>query len=31
MFVVYLGSMLTTVLWFQALGGEGEESTGFHS
>ncbi|MDD4915374.1 MAG: potassium-transporting ATPase subunit KdpB [Methylococcales bacterium] len=29
MFVVYLGSLLTTVLWFQALGGEGEASAGF--
>lgn len=29
MFVVYLGSLLTTLLWFQALGGEGEESAGF--
>ena len=29
MFVVYLGSMLTTVLWFQALGGHGEEPAGF--
>ena len=24
MFVVYIGSILTTVLWFQALGGRGE-------
>ncbi len=29
MFVVYLGSILTTVLWFQALGGQGEEPAGF--
>jgi K+-transporting ATPase ATPase B chain len=29
MFVVYLGSMLTTVLWLQALSGNSEESTGF--
>ena len=29
MFVVYLGSILTTILWLQALGGEGEESSGF--
>jgi potassium-transporting ATPase ATP-binding subunit len=29
MFVVYLGSLLTTVLWLQALGGESEESPGF--
>ena len=29
MFVVYLGSILTTVLWFQALGGEGEEPASF--
>ncbi len=29
MFVVYLGSLLTTVLWFQALGGQGEEPSGF--
>jgi len=29
MFVVYLGSILTTILWFQALGGEGEEPSGF--
>ncbi|WP_347987245.1 potassium-transporting ATPase subunit KdpB [Methylomonas sp. AM2-LC] len=29
MFVVYLGSLLTTVLWLQALDGQGEESAGF--
>jgi len=29
MFVVYLGSALTTILWFQALAGHGEASTGF--
>ncbi|WP_444543104.1 P-type ATPase [Methylogaea oryzae] len=29
MFVVYLGSLLTTVLWLQALGGEGEAPSGF--
>jgi K+-transporting ATPase ATPase B chain len=29
MFVVYLGSLLTTVLWLQALGGEGEAPAGF--
>ncbi len=29
MFVVYLGSILTTVLSFQALGGQGEASAGF--
>ncbi|OAI25698.1 MULTISPECIES: potassium-transporting ATPase subunit KdpB [Methylomonas] len=29
MFVVYLGSLLTTVLWLQALNGESEESAGF--
>lgn len=29
MFVVYLGSLLTTVLWLQALTGESEESAGF--
>jgi K+-transporting ATPase ATPase B chain len=29
MFVVYLGSILTTILWFQALGGQGEEPSGF--
>jgi potassium-transporting ATPase ATP-binding subunit len=29
MFVVYLGSILTTVLWVRALNGEGEESAGF--
>jgi len=29
MFVVYLGSILTTVLWLQALGGQGEEPTSF--
>ena len=29
MFVVYLGSLLTTLLWFQSLGGEGEASSGF--
>lgn len=29
MFVVYVGSILTTVLWAQALGGQGEASVGF--
>ncbi|MDT4328275.1 potassium-transporting ATPase subunit KdpB [Methylomonas sp. MED-D] len=29
MFVVYLGSWLTSVLWLQALNGESEESAGF--
>ena len=29
MFVVYLGSILTTVLWLQALSGNSEESSGF--
>ena len=29
MFVVYLGSILTTVLWLQALKGQSEESAGF--
>jgi K+-transporting ATPase ATPase B chain len=29
MFVVYLGSVLTTVLWLQALGGNSEESASF--
>jgi K+-transporting ATPase ATPase B chain len=29
MFVVYLGSGLTTTLWFQALAGQGEAPTGF--
>ena len=29
MFVVYLGSMLTTLLWLQALTGEGEAPAGF--
>src|SRR5208282_323430 len=29
MFVVYVGSILTTVLWFQALTGRGEASAGF--
>jgi len=29
MFVVYIGSILTTVLWFQALAGHGEASAGF--
>ena len=29
MFVVYVGSILTTVLWAQALGGQGEASAGF--
>jgi K+-transporting ATPase ATPase B chain len=33
MFVVYIGSILTTILWFQALGGQGEarvvENPGF--
>ena len=29
MFVVYVGSILTTVLWIQALAGQGEASAGF--
>ena len=29
MFVVYVGSILTTILWLQALGGQGEASSGF--
>ena len=29
MFVVYVGSILTTILWFQALGGHGEAPAGF--
>ena len=29
MFVVYLGSILTTILWIQALGGGGEAAPGF--
>ncbi len=29
MFVVYVGSLLTTVLWVQAMNGEGETSSGF--
>jgi len=29
MFVVYIGSILTTILWIQALGGKGEAPTGF--
>ncbi len=29
MFVVYVGSILTTILWLQALQGEGEASSGF--
>ena len=29
MFVVYLGSFLTTILWVQALGGKGEAPAGF--
>ena len=29
MFVVYAGSILTTILWIQALGGHGEAPTGF--
>jgi K+-transporting ATPase ATPase B chain len=29
MFVVYIGSILTTVLWLQALGGKGEAPAGF--
>jgi K+-transporting ATPase ATPase B chain len=29
MFVVYAGSILTTALWFQALGGKGEAPAGF--
>src|SRR3974377_729819 len=29
MFVVYVGSILTTILWFQALIGKGEAPAGF--
>src|SRR6266496_6816103 len=29
MFVVYIGSILTTILWIQALIGEGEAPAGF--
>jgi K+-transporting ATPase ATPase B chain len=29
MFVVYIGSMLTSVLWIQALAGQGEAPAGF--
>src|SRR5450432_1016860 len=29
MFVVYIGSILTTILWFQALAGKGEAPAGF--
>src|ERR1700704_3608441 len=29
MFVVYVGSILTTILWFQALAGHGEAPAGF--
>ncbi len=29
MFVVYIGSVLTTLLWFQALAGQGEAPAGF--
>jgi K+-transporting ATPase ATPase B chain len=29
MFVVYIGSILTTILWLQALTGKGEAPTGF--
>ena len=29
MFVVYVGSIITTILWAQALGGQGEASQGF--
>jgi len=29
MFVVYLGSILTTLLWFQSLGNQGEAPSGF--
>src|ERR1700733_11946861 len=29
MFVVYLGSILTTILWVQAIGGKGEAAPGF--
>ncbi len=29
MFVVYVGSIITSILWVQALGGEGEASQGF--
>ena len=30
MFVVEVGSVLTTALWIQALAGQGEAPTGFH-
>src|SRR5258708_28459243 len=29
MFVVYLGSLLTTILWAHSLGGHGEAASGF--
>jgi K+-transporting ATPase ATPase B chain len=29
MFVVYIGAILTTILWFQAVGGKGEAPAGF--
>jgi len=29
MFVVYIGSMLTTILWLQTLSGQGEAPSGF--
>ena len=29
MFVVYVGSVITTILWIQALGGQGEAPAGF--
>ena len=29
MFVVYVGSIITTLLWVQALGGQGEAPQGF--
>ena len=29
MFVVYVGSIITTILWLQALGGQGETPAGF--
>src|SRR6478752_2873011 len=29
MFVVYVGSIITTALWVQSLGGHGEASSGF--
>ena len=29
MFVVYVGSIITTILWVQALGGHGEAPAGF--